>query len=263
LSKQGAFDQSFIGKILCVGDYENAEEIKEDNSKECVFGKIESIKKNIDGTLTLILVYPTLTELYDKLEIYSKEDLVFNENSLPETFELDLKNAFLASDGFAEFLTASSMAAESYALEHRYSANTAKDSSFWDRLKLRVTYEFDDENTKLIATIKGEFSIDLEIETGIKVGSFVVDFETGVTFDFSEGTVAITVGDVISTPLFTNHNGWISIPEDIEMCWLKQGSNYNLYYPVFVTERETVEAAGKSLATDSIDLVSSKFLLVR
>lgn len=184
LSKQGAFDQSFVGKILCVGDYENAEEIKEDNSKECVFGKIESIKKNIDGTLTLILVYPTLTELYDKLEIYSKEDLVFNENSLPETFEQDLKNAFLASDGFAEFLTASSMAAESYALEHRYSANTAKDSSFWDRLKLRVTYEFDDENTKLIATIKGEFSIDLEIETGIKVGSFVVDFETGVTFDF-------------------------------------------------------------------------------
>ena len=47
------------------------------------------------------------------------------------------------------------------------------------------------------------------------------------------------------------------------MCWLKQGSNYNLYYPVFVTERETVEAAGRSLATDSIDLVSSKFLLVR
>lgn len=86
---------------------------------------------------------------------------------------------------------------------------------------------------------------------------------TGVTFDFSEGTVAITVGDVISTPLFTNNNGWISIPEDIEMCWLKQGTNYNLYYPVFVTERETVEAAGKSLATDSIDLVSSKFLLVR
>ena len=86
---------------------------------------------------------------------------------------------------------------------------------------------------------------------------------TGVNFEFSEGTVAITAGDVISTPLFTNNNGWISIPEDIEMCWLKQGSNYNLYYPVFVTERETVEAAGKSLATDSIDLVSSKFLLVR
>ena len=86
---------------------------------------------------------------------------------------------------------------------------------------------------------------------------------TGVTFEFSEGTVAITAGDVISTPLFTNNNGWISIPEDIEMCWLKQGSNYNLYYPVFVTERETVEAAGRALTTDSIDLVSSKFLLVR
>ena len=87
---------------------------------------------------------------------------------------------------------------------------------------------------------------------------------TGVTFDFSEGTVNITLsdGNSISTA-FTNNKGWISIPEDIEMCWLKQGSNYNLYYPVFVTERETVEAAGKSLATDSIDLVSSKFLLVR
>jgi hypothetical protein len=87
---------------------------------------------------------------------------------------------------------------------------------------------------------------------------------TGVTFDFSEGTVNITLSDGTSiSPAFTNNKGWISIPEDIEMCWLKQGSNYNLYYPVFVTERETVEAAGKSLATDSIDLVSSKFLLVR
>ena len=87
---------------------------------------------------------------------------------------------------------------------------------------------------------------------------------TGVTFDFSEGTVNITLSDGTSiSPAFTNNKGWISIPEDIEMCWLKQGSNYNLYYPVFVTERETVEAAGRSLATDSIDLVSNKFLLVR
>ena len=86
---------------------------------------------------------------------------------------------------------------------------------------------------------------------------------TGLTFDFSEVTVIISYKSSVINLNFENNSGWISIPEDIEMCWLKQGSNYNLYYPVFVTERETVEAAGRSLATDSIDLVSSKFLLVR
>ena len=86
---------------------------------------------------------------------------------------------------------------------------------------------------------------------------------TGVTFEFTPETVIISDNSVDTKLNISLKDGWISIPEDIEMCWLKQGSNYNLYYPVFVTERETVEAAGKSLATDSIDLVSSKFLLVR
>ena len=86
---------------------------------------------------------------------------------------------------------------------------------------------------------------------------------TGVTFEFSEGSVIISDKSAVINLNFENNSGWISIPEDIEMCWLKQGSNYNLYYPVFVTERETVEAAGRALTTDSIDLVSSKFLLVR
>ena len=86
---------------------------------------------------------------------------------------------------------------------------------------------------------------------------------TGVTFEFTPDTVIISDNSVDTKLNISLKDGWISIPEDIEMCWLKQDSNYNLYYPVFVTERETVEAAGKSLATDSIDLVSSKFLLVR
>ena len=86
---------------------------------------------------------------------------------------------------------------------------------------------------------------------------------TGVTFEFTPDTVIISDNSVDTKLNISLKDGWISIPEDIEMCWLKQGSDYNLYYPVFVTERETVEAAGKSLATDSIDLVSSKFLLVR
>ena len=86
---------------------------------------------------------------------------------------------------------------------------------------------------------------------------------TGVTFEFTPDTVIISDNSIDTKLNISLKDGWISIPEDIEMCWLKQGSNYNLYYPVFVTERETVEAAGKSLATDSIDLVSSKFLLVR
>ena len=60
---------------------------------------------------------------------------------------------------------------------------------------------------------------------------------TSVTFDFSEGTVAITVGDVISTPLFTNNNGWISIPEDIEKSMLDEVQKLTNEYTKKVDEK--------------------------
>ncbi len=89
---------------------------------------------------------------------------------------------------------------------------------------------------------------------------------SGECFNFmADGTVVYTdINGETVCPAFTNNDGWILIAESIPLLWAKQGEAYNLYYPIYETERTTVDAEGRmAVATDSIDLVSNRFLLVR
>ena len=89
---------------------------------------------------------------------------------------------------------------------------------------------------------------------------------SGECFNFmTDGTVVYTdINGETVCPAFTNNDGWILIAESIPLLWAKQGEAYNLYYPIYETERTTVDAEGRmAVATDSIDLVSNRFLLVR
>lgn len=89
---------------------------------------------------------------------------------------------------------------------------------------------------------------------------------SGECFNFmADGTVVYTdINGETVCPAFTNNDGWILIAESIPLLWAKQGEVYNLYYPIYETERTTVDAEGRmAVATDSIDLVSNRFLLVR
>ena len=90
--------------------------------------------------------------------------------------------------------------------------------------------------------------------------------ESSECFNFmADGTVVYTdINGETVCPAFTNNDGWILIAESIPLLWAKQGEVYNLYYPIYETERTTVDAEGRmAVATDSIDLVSNRFLLVR
>lgn len=89
---------------------------------------------------------------------------------------------------------------------------------------------------------------------------------SGECFNFmADGTVVYTdINGETVCHAFTNNDGWILIAESIPLLWAKQGEAYNLYYPIYETERTTVDAEGRmAVATDSIDLVSNRFLLVR
>ena len=89
---------------------------------------------------------------------------------------------------------------------------------------------------------------------------------SGECFNFmADGTVAFTdaIGEKV-TLAFANKDGWILIAESVPLLWAKQGEVYNLYYPIYETERTTVDAEGRmAVAEDSVDLVSNRFLLVR
>ena len=90
--------------------------------------------------------------------------------------------------------------------------------------------------------------------------------ESGECFNFmANGTVAFTdLNGEIACPSFSNNDGWILIAESIPLLWSKQGEVYKLYYPIYETERTTVDAEGRMAVTEnSINLVSNKFLLVR
>ena len=89
---------------------------------------------------------------------------------------------------------------------------------------------------------------------------------SGECFNFmADGTVVYTdINGETVCPAFTNNDGWILIAESVPLLWAKQGEVYNLYYPIYETERTTVDAEGRMAVTEnSINLVSNKFLLVR
>lgn len=63
---------------------------------------------------------------------------------------------------------------------------------------------------------------------------------------------------------FTNDGGWITAGGNVPFLWAKSGEGFSLYYMVFETERENVEAGGRAaVQSNEILLISDRFLVVR
>ena len=63
---------------------------------------------------------------------------------------------------------------------------------------------------------------------------------------------------------FTNDGGWITAGGNVPFLWAKAGEGFSLYYMVFETERENVEAEGRAAARGGeILLVSDRVLGLR
>ncbi len=156
LSKTGAIDSSYIGKVICVGDYINSEELLADITKEVYLGKIERIYRNADGKTELELSAPDISDVFDELDVYSNGGFGSATAVLNENFEDEFKASVIESDSFINYTAAMTLAAKDYADDMNIVALSLWDDAFKDN----VDFKFTKKDIKSIGD--GKIKIDIE-----------------------------------------------------------------------------------------------------
>ena len=131
-----AVADSMIGKVFCIGDYSSTDEILADGTRELCFAKLENIGRNAEGQLLLELSAPQVSEVYDELDIYFASGA--GEMEVIGDPEMVFADAIVNSDGFAEYLVAAHLAAESFAEEYGLVAVPLAEASD-DNLEFELT----------------------------------------------------------------------------------------------------------------------------
>ena len=183
LSAKGILSDDFIGRVVCIGDCKNADEISTTDG-EIVFGKIESITEVGDNVI-LTLSNPALNEVYDKINVSAGtlDSIVVAATS--EAFQEELLYQVANSEGFAEAMTAARLHASSYAASN---GMKAKDSPF-DMDNFKITAEGtasdkDDKSPWASVNFKIVYEHEISIEKGEYKGSvtFEIVFDVKATY---------------------------------------------------------------------------------
>ena len=189
LSSNAVVSNQLVGQVLCIGDCRNFEEIRTAEG-EIVFGKIERISESENGVI-LTLSNPTLSEVYDKINVSVGTLDSITAATTSEDFQEELLYQVASSEGFAEAVTTARMAAFNYAAAN---GMKAKDSPF-DISNFKITHEayHSDKDAKK-PFVRVTFKITYDYEIPIEKG----DYEGSVNFDITfyvEATYVIQAAD--------------------------------------------------------------------
>ena len=176
-----------VGRIVCFGDYATMDEIFDDASRECAFGKIEQVLTAADGRCMLVMGCPALEEIYEQLDVYENFTLELNEADIPEELGQQAVEALKASDDFSEFITSMLLAAESFAADHGVYAEGVQDKSMLQNLVFYPTVRVVDQGVKV--TITGKLDIPLKTEQNTKYGTISVSLTAEMMVSFDVKTV--------------------------------------------------------------------------
>lgn len=154
--KTGKIDRLAIGDIICLGDCESVEDVIDIQGNDCYYGVIEAFYSDGDDYL-VALSAPSLYDIYGNYDFYKKTVIDFSELE-EEDIKAQLVSDFCESDSFTRFLSAVSLATDSYCKDSgiKLVADTTP-KSVWDNLKITVSVNTEDEEGGLTATVKGDF----------------------------------------------------------------------------------------------------------
>ena len=183
LGKVDGFKQ---GDIICVGNAESMDEVINNLKEKNYYGKVSSIVPMQNGKYLVGLETPGLDEVFDELEIYTQQELNFEETEfiLSNDFEKNVVKALVESDGYAEFLGASSMAAVAYLGEKGFNTDAVKPMAFkvGDGIIVR-TPTIKDGSISVV--VDGEWFIPIETKSGTSLGQISVSFSTSLKAGFT------------------------------------------------------------------------------
>lgn len=189
MEKLESMDPSMIGKVIGIGDYASTEEILADSTRELRFARLEMISHDAQGKLLLELSIPQLSEVYDKLDLYFAGDAT--DMQVRGDPELAFMNAVVDSEGFAQYLTATHLAAESYAGDHGLVAMplaaNSKDNLKFKLTKHSLTNAGNSNECKLELGGEITYTIPLKTKAGQAGGSIVMRCNAEITATISAG----------------------------------------------------------------------------
>ena len=170
----GKVDGLNKGQVLCVGKIINMSEITSDT--ECYFGIIDEFYEVADGKWVIVLSAPELQDIFDEFDVaFNKEINLENANINIEQLKADLVDSLYASEEFVEFLSAVNVSANAYLNTNGYhSHNLDTIEKYLNSVHIDPTVKFN--NNKLVANLDGEITLDIEDETGKKLGTLCVEF---------------------------------------------------------------------------------------
>lgn len=170
----GKVDGLNKGQVLCVGKITNMSEITSDT--ECYFGIIDEFYEVADGKWVIVLSAPELQDIFDEFDVaFNKEINLENANINIEQLKADLVDSLYASEEFVEFLSAVNVSANAYLNTNGYhSHNLDTIEKYLNSVHIDPTVKFN--NNKLVANLDGEITLDIEDETGKKLGTLCVEF---------------------------------------------------------------------------------------
>ncbi len=181
---RGRFDESFIGRIFCLGDYISLEELNGDPGRACEFGTLSAIRDAEDGSCLMVFTRPSLDELYTVLDVHMTREVELTEENLPENFEEAVLEDVLSDSEFLEFAARYTLAAERFAAANGLTVAKASEMSFFDRLKPRVNLSFEKDGegrVRLTVLISGTVAYPLTSADGKDFGTFRVGFSVKYT----------------------------------------------------------------------------------
>ena len=168
-------DEINIGDILLIGDVIDVEEFKE-TTEEIFIGKVEKILINEENKYVCILSAPELKEVFEKLNVFTKNQVNFEEfPELEETLEEESLACLYDSEDFAEFIAATDQTAQAYALERNIVATPLTKENFTDKIKIEKPI-LTINGTKATVAFKGSFLNEFKDINGEEIGSFSVEF---------------------------------------------------------------------------------------
>ena len=179
VSKKGDFDQSCIGKVLCVGELSSTDDFVVESVGELYFGKIASIWSDEQGLTVIELVQPELGDVYDCIRYCGSGDVNFT--IVEEQIADQLQEEFVQSDTFARFIGAANLAVTEYTRANGLDVHTMSDKSIWDNLKFEK--DIDETEQGFIAYITAKLPIDIT-NKGEKIGSVNVECTVTLSVDF-------------------------------------------------------------------------------
>ena len=194
-----------IGDILCIGEAESIDDIK--NFASVSFGKISLITySENEGVYYLVLTSPDLGEIFDKLDIHSSHPDMIGDIKFVDGDELtsQVVSALYSSRDFVDFMGASYVTATELLSSRGAKSDIGSFAEFLDSIQINEEEsqepELDFENGIITAkvVIDGKVTIPITVTsygTDRNVGNIIISFKAYVSLDYAK--LQVTLADSV------------------------------------------------------------------